>query len=64
MTDIGLNIMKKYLVMVLLIPFTCMQGCAVVSTASTAISIVATTVEVGVDTASVVIDSITPGDDD
>ena len=63
MTDTGLNIMKKYLVMVLM-PFTCMQGCAVVSTASTAISIVATTVEVGVDVAGVVIDSITPGDDD
>lgn len=63
MADIGLNIMKKCLVMVLM-PFTCMQGCAVVSTASTAISIVATTVEVGVDAAGVVIDSITPGDDD
>jgi hypothetical protein len=63
MTDIGLNIMKKYLAMVL-IPFTCMQGCAVVSTASTAISIVTTTVEVGVDAAGVVIDSITPDDDD
>jgi hypothetical protein len=55
--------MKKYLAMVL-IPFTCMQGCAVVSTASTAISIVVTTVEVGVDAAGVVIDSVTPGDDD
>ncbi|MEO1956332.1 MAG: hypothetical protein ABGX03_00200 [Methylophilaceae bacterium] len=55
--------MQKYLVMVL-IPFTCMQGCAVVSTTSTAISIVVTTAGVGVDAAVVVIDSITPGDDD
>gem|GEM_PF-2805184 len=52
--------MKKYLAMVLM-PFTCMQGCAVVSTAST---IVTTTVEVGVDAAGVVIDSVTPSDDD
>ncbi len=55
--------MSKHVIMILT-SLTCIQGCAIVSTASTAVSIAVTAVEAGVDIITVVADSVVPDSDD